>query len=537
MMPASRCLLALLAVAATLLPIALGCASTVPPGPPPPPSPGASDVEWQLVWHEEFNGPDINTDTWTFETFPGVDSGNRELQHYTDRSANAAVQDGVLAIRALREDYKGHEYTSARIKTSESFAFRYGRVEARIRIPSTKGIWPAFWMMPRDSVYGQWPHSGEIDIMESVNTADETYGTIHFGAPHHVHTGGVHRFADGRLHSEDFHIYAIEWEPHEIRWYVDGVHYSTKDEWTSTKSPFPAPFNQDFYLILNVAVGGNWPGPPDETSEFPQAMLVDWIRVYQVANDPPRVDILSPVDGARVPAGEAVPFAVHAHDPDGTISRVDLVRGSQVLATDDTPPYRLLLPPLEDGCHEGIAVYAYDNTGASARVDRMLVAGTGCPQGPYGGTPHPLPGTIQAEHFDEGWRGEAYYDYDRSNNGGHLRPDTGVDIGAYSGGYYVGWTEPGEWIEYTVAVQDAGPLRARAHVAAGLDGGTFTITAPGQDAGEISFAVDSTGNWAQFVDVQGEGALHLPPGNVVLRVTFVDGGVNLAHFEFTPPEG
>lgn len=513
-----------------VLTLAAGCAAGKHTREPSGTLPGES--RWQLIWSEEFEGPAIDQAIWTHETFAGIESGNRELQHYTDRPVNSYIEDGRLVIRAQREEYKGHDFTSARMTTAKSFAFQYGRVEARIRIPSTKGIWPAFWMMPRDSVYGGWPHSGEIDIMESVNLADETYGTIHYANPRHAHTGGAFKLPpqDGRhpLMSEDFHVFAIEWEPREIRWYVDGTLFSTKSEWMTVKAPFPAPFNQDFFLILNVAVGGNWPGPPDETSEFPQTMEVDWIRVYQMDNEFPEMRVVAPEEGAILPARQPIEFLVEAHDSDGQITHVDLVRGREVLATANAAPYRLTIDGLADGCHEDLALLAFDDAGVSTRQPVMLTIGTGCPQGPFGGTPIVIPGQFEAEHFDEGWREEAYHDQDPSNNGGQFRPNSGVDIGSAGADmFYVGWTEAGEWIEYTVDVAEAGEYALSARVAAGLGGGTFRLADMAGERASAAIRVRSTGDWNSFVIANAEGTLRLSKGQTILRLHFEDGGVNV----------
>jgi len=166
--------------------------------------------------------------------------------------------------------------------------FLYGRIEARIKVPSTKGIWPAFWMLPSDWEYGGWPISGEIDVMESINTATTIYGTIHFGTPY----GSIgDSYTDGGTNfSDDFHIYRLDWEQDVMRWYVDdvntpGTSYLTQwyTGWYSSGAPGNdyAPFDKRFHILLNVAVGGNWPGPPDGSSVFPQQMVVDWIRVYR----------------------------------------------------------------------------------------------------------------------------------------------------------------------------------------------------------------------------------------------------------------
>lgn len=500
-----------------------------------PPSP-----QWKLIWSDEFDGDSINTAYWTHETFPGVDSGNNEFQHYTDSPANSYIEDGKLVIKALRQDYKDHDFTSARIKTAGKFAFKYGRVEGRIKIPSTKGIWPAFWMMPDKSVYGGWPHSGEIDILESVNIADEVYGTIHFGSPGHSHTGGGYKLpapeGETRLFSEDFHVYAIEWDPEEIRWYVDGHHFSTKNRWMTVHAPYPAPFDQEFYLILNVAVGGNWPGPPDETSVFPQTMEVDWIRVYQTGSEYPTVKVEAPEENAILPANQPVNFRVYASDPDGEIKMVRLVKGSEIIDEATATPFELSTPPLADGCYDDYVVLAYDNDGLSARAENVFVVGEGCPQAPYGAEPIAIPGRIEAEHFDQGVEGEAYHDVSFGNSGGAAREDSDVDIGDSPAGVVsIGWTEPDEWLEYTVNVSQAGTYQVRASIASAGGGGQFTIGEAGKSS-PVVINVPGTGDWHAFESVEAEGLLQLDAGETVLRLTIVEGGINIDSLEFERAE-
>lgn len=234
----------------------------------------------QLVWSDEFTGPSISTANWNWET-GGGGWGNNEWEYYTNSTENSYIQDGSLIIVA-RKDHLGHDYTSARMTTKNKRYFKYGRMEARLKLPAlTQGIWPAFWMMPQSSVYGGWAASGEIDIMEAINQPFTVYGTIHYGGswPNHKNSGGS--YGDGRDFSADYHIYAIEWEPTRIRWYIDDILYVTKTSWYTDGYPFPAPFDQPFYFILNVAVGGEWPKYPDETTIFPQYMYIDYIRVYQ----------------------------------------------------------------------------------------------------------------------------------------------------------------------------------------------------------------------------------------------------------------
>jgi beta-glucanase (GH16 family) len=253
------------------------------------PASPAKDAKWKLVWSDEFNGPTgsaVDPSKWVFD-LGGKGWGNQELESYTNRPQNAHIQDGNLVIQAQQENYAGadgvsRKYTSARLKTAGRFSQTYGRFEARIKIPFGQGLWPAFWMLGDDLEKIGWPASGEIDIMENIGKEPSTvHGTIHgpgyrgddgIGAPFTL--PGNRRFAD------DFHVYAVEWEPNTIRFYVDDELYET-----CTPSSLPAGrkwvYNHPFFLLLNVAVGGDWPGNPDATTVFPQTMLVDYVRVYQ----------------------------------------------------------------------------------------------------------------------------------------------------------------------------------------------------------------------------------------------------------------
>ncbi len=248
--------------------------------------------EYSLVWEDNFDGDTLNTSDWNYEIHnPGW--VNNELQAYGQFDDCVYVENGELVIQPVREvdpETGDVSYRSGRINTCRHHDFTYGRMEARIRVPEGQGFLPAFWMMPtRDSVYGSWPRCGEIDIMEVV-TQDptHTYGTIHFGNPHEERQS-VYELPEGvPSFSDDYHVFAVEWEPGLIRWFVDDVEIGSQNDWfTGTESgsrrPYPAPFNQDFYLILNVAIGGNWPGDPDETTPFDERaqMRVDYVRVYQ----------------------------------------------------------------------------------------------------------------------------------------------------------------------------------------------------------------------------------------------------------------
>ena len=242
-----------------------------------------------LVWSDEFAGTTIDPANWEHQ-IGGGGWGNNEWEYYTDRPENSFVAGGYLHIVARQESYNGSDYTSARMRTQHKQDFRYGRLEARIKLPSGQGIWPAFWMMPSDAVYGGWAASGEIDILEAINIPNTVYGTLHYGGgwPNNTSSGGS--YADGGDFSDDFHVYTLEWEPDVMRWYVDGVWYHTETSatWYTNAAPGNprAPFDQYFHFILNIAVGGNWPGYPDGSTVFPQEMLVDWVRVYDLDIEP-----------------------------------------------------------------------------------------------------------------------------------------------------------------------------------------------------------------------------------------------------------
>jgi beta-glucanase (GH16 family) len=238
-----------------------------------------------LAWSDEFDGDGAPDPGRWVHDLGGGGWGNNELQTYTDRPENAARRGGMLVITARRETLRGSDgverpYTSARLKTQGTFSQAYGKFEARLRIPRGQGgIWPAFWMLG-DSIEGVgWPACGEIDIMENIGREPNTvHGTIH--GPGYSGSQSIGASFSGPVFADGFHVFTIEWEPNVIRWYVDGAIYQTR-----TPSDLPAGtrwvFDQPAFMILNLAVGGNWPGDPDQATTFPQEFVVDWVRVYR----------------------------------------------------------------------------------------------------------------------------------------------------------------------------------------------------------------------------------------------------------------
>lgn len=262
-----------------LVPLSCGIGATLQP---PPPS-------YTLSWSDEFSGPDgsaPDSSKWTYET-GGNGWGNNELEYYTSRPLNVKLQGGNLVITAQEETYLGADgvkrnYTSARLKTQERFSQAYGRFEARIKIPAGQGVWPAFWMLGNNIGSVGWPTCGEIDIMENIGKEPGTiHGSLH-GPSTTRHTSDLTaplQWPAGQNFANDFHIYAVEWDPGVVRFYVDSNLYAT---FASSRWPAGGTwvFDHPFFIILNVAVGGDWPGSPDKTTVFPQQMLVDYVRVY-----------------------------------------------------------------------------------------------------------------------------------------------------------------------------------------------------------------------------------------------------------------
>lgn len=248
-------------------------------------------AQYQIVWQDEFNGSSLDLSKWEPMIGTGCPNicgwGNNEQQFY--RAQNATVGGGTLKITARRENFGGAQYTSARLRTKFKGDWTYGRFEMRAKMPVGQGMWPAFWMLPTDSVHGVWAASGEIDIMEYLGSEPSTiHGTTHFGGtfPANTFSGNSYTLPSGNFH-DTFHEFAIEWEEEEIRWYVDGILYRIQNSWFTPGAAFPAPFNERFHLLLNLAVGGNWPGPPDGSTQFPQTFEVDWVRVLQEAPQDP----------------------------------------------------------------------------------------------------------------------------------------------------------------------------------------------------------------------------------------------------------
>ncbi|WP_299570435.1 glycoside hydrolase family 16 protein [uncultured Shewanella sp.] len=326
---------------------------------------------WTLIWSDEFDGTAIDLDKWNL-AHNCYGGGNEEHQCYTQRDENSKVADGLLVITAEREDFSGpavalgdpiydaadtskqQPYTSARLDSTNKGDWKYGRFEIRAKMPQGQGTWPAIWMLPTDWVYGPWAGSGEIDIMEAVNLKVVTegsepeakvHGTLHYGKawPGNVYSGAEYTLPEGANPADDFHVYALEWEKDEIRWYVDDVHFATQrstgwySQYTDSDGNLQnaledGPYNQSFHMILNLAVGGTWAANVNNTgvdeSVFPQTLEVDYVRVYECS--------VSPETGQGCASIDEAAEVVEGHlAPEISTPSTDIGAGPEFIMYDD----------------------------------------------------------------------------------------------------------------------------------------------------------------------------------------------------------
>jgi beta-glucanase (GH16 family) len=236
---------------------------------------GSCNYQTGLVWSDEFEASNLDPTKWDYDIGQGSWGwGNNELQYYTNSISNVMLDNGYLRITAKNEQFGAANYTSARIKTKGLFEFTYGRVEARIQVPIGQGLWPAFWMLGGNIDDVSWPQCGEIDIMEHINTEALIHGTHHYNNNGHQYSGG-----STVCNAGEFNVYSIEWSPLSIKWFLNESMYYEAD--ISSNAVSKEEFHEPFFFLINLAVGGNWPGSPNASTPFPSVMLVDYVRVYQ----------------------------------------------------------------------------------------------------------------------------------------------------------------------------------------------------------------------------------------------------------------
>ena len=487
---------------------------------------------YKLVWSDEFNGSSLDRSKWSFEIGNGTNGwGNSELEYYTNRTQNCSEQNGILNITALKENYNGYNYTSARIKTQGRFSFKYGKVEAKMKLPFGQGMWPAFWMLGDNISQVGWPKCGEIDIMEMIGgqgRENTVHGSAHWGGDYtRKYSLSSGTFADS------FHVYDITWTPSQIAWLVDGITYATLDITPSSLSAF----QNNFFIILNLAVGGTWPGSPDNSTVFPQSLQVDYVRVYQDTSAFPGVSIVSPPNNSEFQPNSNITLKADASVQSGNITKVEFYQDAMKIGETFVSPYSMTWNNVLSGNYK-IFCTVYTSTGRSSTSEPLNINVSGnAVTSPYGGTPANIPGTIEAENYDLGGQGNAYNDSDTLNSGGLYRPSDGVDIEACSdtgGGYDVGWINNNEWLVYTISVKDSGTYRIGARVSSNSTGGSFHFEIDNNDiTGTVN--VSSTGGWQNWITVLTKD-FSLSAGIHKLKFFANSAGFNINKIYLYPPD-
>jgi len=487
---------------------------------------------YQLVWSDEFIGREVDKNIWTYET-GGHGWGNEELQYYTGRDTNAYIQDGKLIIQALKENYGAKNYTSARLITQDKKSFNYGKIESRMKLPYGKGIWPAFWMLGQNFSSVGWPACGEIDIMEmigGINNDNRVYGTIHWeNNGQHADYGGNYSLPSG-IFAEDFHLFSIEWTPQFVRWFIDGWQFHIVDITPSELSEF----HQNFFIILNIAVGGTWPGSPDTSTVFPQQFEIDYIRVYQDVSSIPEVTLTVPNNNVEYNENDDILIAAGV-EYDSEIEKVEFYQDELKIGETEIEPYEMNWRNVSSGNYKIRAVAkSPDGFTGESEISNIIVGG-GAEKFPYKGSPNNIPGIIEAEDFDAGGNNIGYSDNTIQNVGQTYRINESVDIEICyddNGGYNIGWTEEGEWINYTINVARSAGYELTTRVATENSGGAFLIEVDGVVLTE-SIIVPNTGSWQDWTSVT--TSVELTEGIHDFKVLLEGNEFNINRFEIYEP--
>jgi beta-glucanase (GH16 family) len=555
---------------------------------------------YELVWSEEFDYWGLpDPDVWTFEEGAEPKWGNNELQYYKSGPGNAFVDSGKLVITAREEDHMGSSYTSARLTTSGKVSHRYGKIEASLKLPQGQGIWPAFWMLGESVSQVGWPACGEIDIMEMIGGTDrdnQVHATLHWAdaSGNHAQFGRANTLSNG-IFADTFHVFAIEWTPDVIRWFLDGQQYHVID----ISPPALSEFQEEFNILLNIAVGGDWPGSPDSSTTFPQTMQVDYLRVYKLDERPEiKGDTLTAVNQDSlvftlpyhsnwtyqwsVPEDAEIMNGQGTHEIlvkwgctdglvncllNGTCGEYSLERKVHTQFEPDGP---MFIDENEQGIVISVPYVDKSIYSWSVPEDAVIVSGdsthsivvnwgkiygliyvsmenncgvqdttlqtwkTGQYPYPDPDQPHLIPGVIEAVDYDYGGEGLAYHDLTNYNEGPGPRQDEQVDS-EYNDGNSpnVGWILSGEWLEYTVSVDSSMFYSVELRVGTNYaSGGPFRVLFNGREVlGDIR--VNNTGGWDRFITLEA-GNVYLETTDTLMRMDFKTGGFNIGKIRFHP---
>jgi beta-glucanase (GH16 family) len=544
----------------------------------------------ELVWADEFDYSGLPDSTkWSYEV-GGSGWGNNELEYYTsNRLENASVANGKLTITARLESFGGKSYTSARMVSRQKGDWLYGRIEVSAKIPSGRGTWPAIWMMPTDGAYGGWPNSGEIDIMEHVGFDPHI---IHANTHTKSFNGANGRGASMGVYDAftAFHVYAVDWTPTKMDFYVDDTKYFTLN---STSDYQTWPFDKRFYLIMNIAVGGNWGGAQGvDDAVFPASMVIDYVRVYQntstlqlngasevFANEKGAVYSVLAEEGRTynwtVPDGATITSGQGTHsiqvDWGCSFGKVQCHVGTACsqydLQMDVTgKPYAISGPYFVTNNQTGIRLTA---SGAGESTlnwtlppEATLVSGQGTDTlvfnwgthpdtvklhientcgsydlfrtlrhyGQYAypdpESPHEIPGTISPETYDYGGEGVAYHDATPGNAGGGPRQNESVDTEISGSGVDVGWIDAGEWLDYTIKVPVAGTYYFSMLTASLNDVSRGPAKIIVNNNLKLTLYPPNTGSWSVFYPTPYQ-PITLATTDTLLRIEMGTGGFNL----------
>jgi beta-glucanase (GH16 family) len=466
--------------------------------------------DWQPVWCDEFDQDGLpDPSRWGYDV-GGHGWGNQELQFYTQANLNNAfIEDGILNIRVIAETMGSNQYTSARLVSKYRGDWLYGRIQVRAKMPSGRGLWPAIWMLPTNWIYGDWPASGEIDIMEYVGyDPGIVHGTIHTGAFNHMMNTQIGFSRRVPTVEDAFHVYEMIWEPGKIELFIDGERYARFGFNPDTTIQIPNsdawPFDDPFHLILNVAVGGTWGGLRGvDPSIFPQAMQVDYVRVYQrdyqaLSQTPPR-PITNPV--VQRSTFNSVRFKWDALGEE-IFSHVNIYANGEFVGKTTLNAFTVNgLTPDSDHVIE----IEVENFNGQKSPKVTLNASTEPVRS--------IDRRIQAQAFDAmvGVRTEA-------------TEDTEGDLN-------VGWIDTGDYLEYQLEVKEAGTYQITYRVASLNGGGRIALLTRSRFPHTIT-EIPSTGGWQAWTSVTSE-TFNLPAGIFTFRLRADQGGFNLNYFDFT----
>ncbi len=465
--------------------------------------------DWQPVWCDEFDVDGLPDPTrWGYDV-GGHGWGNQELQFYTRESlTNAAVSDGVLRIQAVQENVGGNRFTSARLVSRFRGDWLYGRIQVRAKMPSGRGVWPAIWMLPTNWTYGDWPASGEIDIMEYVGyDPGVVHGTIHTGAFNHMLNTQIGYSRGLPTVESEFHVYEMIWEPGRIELFIDGERFAVfgfnPNTTVSIANSDAWPFDQPFHLILNLAIGGTWGGLRGvDESVFPQNMEIDYVRVYQRDYAAIRQNLAQAV---RNPEVQQTTFnSIRFNwdiNPDLIIANYHVYANDQWVGQTTVNAFRV--QGLDPETEYTISVEAEDFSGN--RSERVSVMATT-------DIVRTIDQRVQAQAFD-------------AMTG--VRVEITEDV---SGDLNVGWIDRGDTMEYILNVEQAGTYRVRYRVASLSGGGRLELLTRSRFPLVVT-EIPQTGGWQQWTDVTSE-PFTLTQGVVTIRLRAAEGGFNLNYFDF-----